>query len=109
MEICNLTQRPCRKAIAEVVEANKNRYFLQRTYEVAKILLEGSRESTLQEMPDEDRDRFFLIWNILVLNNSDDIGRILNLSNYLITKRCKEDTTIQQQRRNDNGLQERDS
>lgn len=92
IERCTLTQRPCRKAIAEVVEANKNRYFLQRTYEVAKILLEGSRESTLHEMPDEDRDRFFLIWNILVLNNSDDIGRILNLSNYLITKRCKEDT-----------------
>ena len=92
MECCTLTQRPCRKAIAEVVKANKNRYFLQRTYEVAKILLEGSREATLQEMPDEDRDRFFLIWNILVLNNSDDIGRILNLSNYLITKRCKEDT-----------------
>lgn len=37
MERCTLTQRPCRKAIAEVVEANKNRYFLQRTYEVAKI------------------------------------------------------------------------
>lgn len=92
MEKCNLTQRPCRKAIAEVVEANKNRYFLQRTYEVAKILLEGSRESTLQEMPDEDRDRFFLIWNILVLNNSDDIGRVLSLSNYLMTKRYKEDT-----------------
>lgn len=92
MEKCNLTQRPCRKAIAEIVKANKNRYFLQRTCETARILMEGSREATLQEMPEEDRNRFFLIWNILVLNNSDDIRRILNLSNYLITKRCKEDT-----------------
>ena len=91
MKRCDLTQVPCRKAISEVAKKNKNRYFLQRTYEVAKILLEGSREATLQKMSEEDRDRFFLIWNILVLNNSDDIGRILNLSNYLITKRCKGD------------------
>lgn len=90
MERCDLTQVPCRKAIAEVTKENKNRYFLQRTYEVAKILLEGSREATLQEMSEEDRDRFFLIWNILSLNNGDDIRRMLNLSNYLITKRQKE-------------------
>lgn len=93
MKRCDLTQVPCREAIAEIVKANKNRYFLRRTYEVAKILLEGSRESTLQEMPDEDRDRFFLIWNILVLNNSDDIRRILNLSNYLLIKKYKENET----------------
>ena len=93
MKRCDLTQVPCRKAISEVAEKNKNRYFLQRTCEAAQILLEGSREATLQEMSEEDRDRFFLIWNILVLNHSDDIRRILNLSNYLITKRCKEDAT----------------
>jgi hypothetical protein len=86
MKRCDLTQVPCRKAIAEVIKENKNRYFLQRTYEVAKILLEGSRESTLQKMSEEDRDRFFLIWNILSLNNGEDIRRILNLSNYLIVR-----------------------
>ena len=86
MKRCDLTQVPCRKAIAEVIKENKNRYFLQRTYDVAKILLEGSRESTLQKMSEEDRDRFFLIWNILSLNNGEDIRRILNLSNYLIVR-----------------------
>ena len=86
MKRCDLTQVPCRKAIAEVIKENKNRYFLQRTYDVAKILLEGSRESTLQKMSEEDRDRFFLIWNILSLHNGEDIRRILNLSNYLIVR-----------------------
>lgn len=86
MKRCDLTQVPCRKAIAEVIKENKNRYFLQRTYEVAKILLEGSRESTLQKMSEEDRGRFFLIWNILSLNNGEDIKRTLNLSNYLIVR-----------------------
>ena len=86
MKRCDLTQVPCRKAIAEVIKENKNRYFLQRTYEVAKILLEGSRGSTLEKMSEEDRDRFFLIWNILSLNNGEDIRRILNLSNYLIVR-----------------------
>lgn len=90
MKRCDLTQVPCREAIAEVIKENKNRYFLQRTYEVAKILLGGSRESTLQKMSEEDRGRFFLIWNILSLNNGEDIRRILSLSNYLIIKGQKE-------------------
>ena len=40
----------------------------------------------MQKMSEEDRDRFFLIWNILSLNNGEDIRRILNLSNYLIVR-----------------------
>lgn len=36
MERCNLTQVPCRKAILEVVKANKNKKSLQLTYQVAK-------------------------------------------------------------------------
>lgn len=93
MERCNLTQVPCREAIAEVVKANKNRYFLQRTFEAAEILMQGSKEETLKKMSEEDRDRFFLIWNILVLNNGGDIRRILNLSNYLLIKKNKENAT----------------
>ena len=96
MKRCDLTQVPCRKAIAEVIKENKNRYFLQRTYDVAKILLEGSRESTLQKMSEEDRDRFFLIWNILSLNNGEDIRRILNLSNYLIVRDSKKKAEAQE-------------
>ena len=47
MERCLLTQNPCRKAIAEIVKANKNRYFLQRTLEAAEILLKGSMPKVL--------------------------------------------------------------
>ena len=93
MERCDLTQVPCREAIAEVVKTNKDRYFLQRTLEAAEILLQGSKEDTRKKMSEEDRDRFFLIWNILVLNNGGDIRRILNLSNYLLIKKYKENET----------------
>lgn len=90
MERCTLTQRPCREAIAEVVKANKNRYFLQRTFEAAEILLKGSKEETRRKMSEEDEARFFLILNALMLDDTDDIKRTLNLSNYLMLKRIKE-------------------
>ena len=93
MKRCDLTQVPCREAIAEVVKANKDKYFLQRTLEAAEILLRGSKEETRKKMSEEDEARFFLIWNILVLNNSGDIRRILNLSNYLLIKKYKENAT----------------
>lgn len=92
MERCTLTQRPCRKAIEEIVKANKNRYFLQRTCETARILLEGSKAESRMKMSQEDGDKFFLIWNILESDNADDIKRLLNLSNYLLFKKHKEDT-----------------
>lgn len=86
MKRCDLTQVPCREAIAEVVKTNKNRYFLQRTLEVAEILLQGSKEETRKKMSEEDEARFSLIWNALIMNNVDDIKRTLNLSNYLIVR-----------------------
>lgn len=86
MERCDLTQVPCRKAITETVEANKSRYFLQRTYEAAKILLDGSKEESRMKMSEEDVERFFLIWSALMMDNADDIRRTLNLSRYLISK-----------------------
>ena len=86
MKRCDLTQAPCRNAIAEVVKANKNRYFLQRTLEVAEIFLQGSKEETHKQMSEEDEARFSLIWNALIMNNVDDIKRTLNLSNYLIVR-----------------------
>ena len=90
MERCTLTQRPCRKAIAEVVEANNNRYFLQRTLEAAEILLQGSKEETRKKMSEEDEARFSLIWNALMMDDTDDIKRTLNLSDHLMLKRIKE-------------------
>lgn len=90
MERCLLTQNPCRKAIAEIIKANKNRYFLQCTLEVAEILLKGSKEETRRKMSEEDEARFSLIWNALMMDDIDDIKRTLNLSNHLMLKRIKE-------------------
>lgn len=113
MERCTLTQRPCRKAIAEVVEANKNRYFLQRTLEAAEILLQGSKEETRKKMSEEDEARFSLIWNALMMDDTDDIKRTLNLSDYLMLKRIKERAKAQKKKRTNGGindeLQARDS
>ena len=96
MERCTVTQRPCRKAIAEVVKANKDRYFLQRTLEVAEILLQGSKGETREKMSEEDEARFFLIWNALIMNNVDDIKRTLNLSNYLIVRNSEKKAETQE-------------
>ena len=96
MERCDLTQVPCRNAIAEIVKANKNRYFLQRTLEVAEILLQGSKEETRQKMSEEDEARFFLIWNVLMMDNAADVKRTLNLSDYLMLKRSKERAKAQE-------------
>ena len=96
MERCTLTQLPCRKAIAEVVEANKNRYFLQRTLEAAEILLQGSKEETRKKMSEEDEARFSLIWNALIMNNVDDIKRTLNLSNYLIVRNSEKKAEVRE-------------
>ena len=90
MKRCDLTQVPCREAIAKVAKANKNKYFLQRTLEVAQIFLQGSREETHRKMSEEDEARFSLIWNALIMDNVDDIKRTVNLSNYLIVRNSEE-------------------
>ena len=68
MEICNLTQRPCRKAIAEVVEANKNKKSLQLTYEVARLfqLVMTDENSTLSK---EDWKRYFIITRLFMIRD----------------------------------------
>ena len=63
---------------------------MQRTLEVAEILLKGSKEETRRKMSEEDEARFSLIWNALMMDDIDDIKRTLNLSNHLMLKRIKE-------------------
>lgn len=96
MERCTLTQRPCRDAITKVIKANKDRYFLQRTLEVAEIFRQGSKEETHKQMSEEDEARFSLIWNALIMNNVDDIKRTLNLSNYLIVRNSEKKAEAQE-------------
>lgn len=52
--------------------------------------LEGSKEETRKKMSEEDEARFSLIWNALMMDDTDDIKRTLNLSDHLMLKRIKE-------------------
>ena len=65
MEKCNLTQVPCRKAIMDVVQANKDRRSLQHTYELAELFrIACSGNEAFMELSEEDQERFWLITDI---------------------------------------------
>lgn len=68
MKKCTLTQVPCRKAIAEVVKANKNKKSLQLTYEVAKLfqIVMTDENSTLSK---EDWKRYFIITKLFMIKS----------------------------------------
>ena len=68
MKKCTLTQVPCRKAIAEVVKANKNKKSLQFTYEVAKLfqIVMTDENSTLSK---EDWKRYFIITKLFMISD----------------------------------------
>ena len=91
MEKCNLTQVPCRKAIMDVVQANKNRRSLQHTYELAELFRNAcSSNEAFMELPEEEQERFLLITDALMMNDLEDLKRIHNLTNYLMVKRIKD-------------------
>ncbi len=68
MERCNLTQVPCRKAILEVVKANKNKKSLQLTYEVAKLcqIVMTDENSTLSK---EEWKRYLIITKLFMIRD----------------------------------------
>ena len=68
MKKCTLTQVPCRKAIAEVVKANKNKKSLQLTYEVAKLfqIVMTDENSTLSK---EDWKRYLIITKLFMIRD----------------------------------------
>ena len=91
MEKCNLTQIPCREAIMEVVQNNKNRRSLQHTYELAELFqVACSSNEVFMELPEEEQERFWLITDALMMNDLEDLKRVLNLANYLMVKRIKD-------------------
>ena len=91
MEKCNLTQVPCRKAIMDVVQANKNRRSLQHTYELAELFrIAYSGNKAFMKLPEEDQERFWLIIDALMMNDLEDLKRIHNLTNYLMVKRIRD-------------------
>ena len=92
MKKCTLTQVPCRKAIMEVVQRNKDRRSLQNIYELAELFQTvSSSNEAFMELPEEDQERFLLIIDVLMMNNLGDLKRVHNLANYLMMKRVKYD------------------
>ena len=80
MEKCNLTQVPCRKAIMDVVQANKDRRSLQHTYELAELFrIACSGNEAFMELSEEDQERFWLITDALMMNDPEDLKRVHNL------------------------------
>lgn len=95
MEKCTLTQEPCRKAIMDVVQANKNRRSLQHTYELAELFQTAcSSNEAFMELPEEEQERFLLITDTLMMNDLEDLKRVHNLANYLMVKRIKDNTKV---------------
>lgn len=85
MERCNLTQVPCRKAISEVIKANKNRRSLQHTYEVAK-LFQAAMSEEYSSLSEEDWQRYILILDLLNIKELRYLHYIRNLVNGLTGK-----------------------
>ena len=91
MEKCKLTQVPCRKAIMDVVQTNKDRRSLQHTYEPAELFqVACSSNEVFMELPEEEQERFWLITDALMMNDLEDLKRVHNLANYLMVKRIKD-------------------
>ena len=95
MEKCTLTQVPCRDAIMEVVQNNKNRRSLQHTYELAELFrIACSSNEAFMELSEEDQERFWLIIDALMMNDLEDLKRVHNLANYLMVKRIKDNVKV---------------
>ena len=95
MEKCNLTQVPCRKAIMDVVQANKDRRSLQHIYELAELFrIACSSNEAFMELSEEDQERFWLIIDALMMNDLEDLKRVHNLANYLMVKRIKDNVKV---------------
>ena len=95
MERCTLTQVPCREAIMEVVQNNKDRRALQHTYELAKLFQTAcSSNEAFMGLSEEDQERFWLITDALMMNDLEDLKRVHNLANYLMIKRIKDNAKV---------------
>lgn len=95
MKKCTLTQVPCRKAIMDVVQGNKDRRSLQHTYELAKLFqVACSSNEAFMKLPEEDQERFWLITDALMMNDLEDLKRVHNLANYLMVKRIKDNVKV---------------
>ena len=95
MKKCTLTQVPCRETIMEVIQSNKDRRSLQHIYELAELFqVACSSNEAFMELPEEERERFWLITDALMMNDPEDLKRVHNLANYLMVKRIKDNAKV---------------
>ena len=78
MEKCILTQVPCREAIMEVVQNNKNRRSLQHTYELAELF--QTADSKHPDLTEKEWTKYFIIIKLLML---DDLRHLKFVDDFL--------------------------
>lgn len=95
MKKCTLTQVPCREAIMEVIQSNKDRRSLQHTYELAELFqVACSGNEAFMKLPEVDQECFWLITDALMMSDLEDLKRVHNLANYLMAKRIKDNAKV---------------
>lgn len=67
MEKCKLTQRPCREAIMEIINEDKNRESLQHIYQLAKLFQAANSESS--DLTEEEWTKYLIIIKVLMLDD----------------------------------------
>lgn len=46
------------------------------------------------KLPEVDQERFWLITDVLMMNDLEDLKRVHNLANYLMAKRIKDNAKV---------------
>lgn len=46
------------------------------------------------KLPEVDQERFWLITDVLMMNDLEDLKRVPNLANYLMVKRIKDNAKV---------------
>ena len=101
MERCKLTQRPCRKEIIEIINANKCRSSLQNTHYLAKLFqLADADWEKFKQLPEIDQERFWLILHILHTDDLEDIEITQSFASALFRARLKKEMEEKSKKKN---------
>lgn len=101
MERCKLTQRPCRKEIIEIINANKCRNSLQHTHYLAKLFqLADADWEVFKQLPEIDQERFWLILHILRTDDLEEIEMTHSFASALFRARLKKEMEEKSKKKN---------
>ena len=68
---------------------------MQHTYVLAELFqVACSGNEAFMKLPEVDQERFWLITDALMMNDLEDLKRVHNLANYLMTKRIKDNAKV---------------